>query len=254
MEINDVIMEWNDDCKKRIDIDDGMRYGLGFFETILVKDRAVFLREHVERINGSLETFDIEKRLTEELVQDIIREHGIRNEALKIVVTERNIIASRRDLSYGKEYYERGADIAVSSIVRSSASFLVGHKSMNYGDMILSLRNAKKKGYDDCLFLNEDGCITETAIANIFIVKKGKIHTPSLDCGLLPGVVRRYIIENHDVRESHLTLEDLYCCDGAFLTNSLVGVIRVNSILGRRIPESAIVNDISNEYVDHMGR
>ena len=254
MDMKDMVIEWKDDCENKIEIDDGIRYGLGFFETILVLDEPVFLEEHVVRINNSLEKFGFEKRVTEELVREIVCKYEIRNEALKITVTEKNGIVSRRGLSYGIEYYERGVDLAVSSIVRSSTSFLVGHKSMNYGDMILSLRNAKREGYDDCLFMNEDGYITETTIANIFLVKNGVIHTPDLSCGLLPGIVRRFILENYEVKEGSLKLEDMYGCEGAFITNSLLGVAKVRSVHGMEIPESPVVKVISREYVKHIGR
>jgi len=213
-----------------ISLGDGYYYGLSFFETILVTHMPIFLRAHLDRLNSSLSQFNIGVYITEDLVNQLIQEHNIRHKALKIHVSDSNIVVSIRDLPYDDTFYEKGLKLTISPIIRSSYSHLVRHKSSNYGDMILSLRQAKKQGYDDCIYFNEQGYVCETSIANLFIIKDGTLYTPSIDNGLLAGIIRAYILEHYPVIETKLTIDDLLFADGVFVSNSLMGMTYVSTI------------------------
>lgn len=254
IKIDEVVFTGIETSNCSLIVDDGINYGIGFFETIHVLNSPVFLKDHLDRLNNSLETFNINRRITENLIYEIMDRLDIRNEALKISVTEKNVIASKRPVAYKSEYYHRGADIMTSDIVKSSKSFLVNHKSLNYGDMILSLRDAKGQGFDDCMFLNEKGFVTESTIGNIFIIKDGVIHTSSVENGLLPGIVRKYIIDKYEVVEGDIQPQDIYEFQGGFLTNSLVGVVKIRSIDGKVLPEYDLVHKIACEYFEYITR
>lgn len=233
---------------------DGINYGIGFFETILVSDKGkpIFAIEHVNRINKSLETFNIPIRLTCQVISDIIKTYDIHNEALKIIVSDENLIVSRRPISYTEDYYKRGVSLTLSPMIRSSHSFMVQHKSINYGDMILSLRKARTDGYGDCLFTNENGYITETSIANVYIIKNNRIVTPPITDGLLPGVVRHFMINTFDVIVDHFTVEDVISAQGVFLTNSLFGIVNVTSFNGGTIPIHPLQEQLSETYFRYI--
>lgn len=254
--IEDIIFVQSDHCScptNTISVDEGINYGLSFFETILVLDHPVFASEHVARLNSSLEQFKINTRITIELIDEIVALCNLSNKGLKILVSESNIIVSVRALTYTPEYYEKGASLMLSNIIRSSHSFLVNHKSSNYGDMILSLREAHNRGYNDCLFFNEKGYLTESSIANVFIIKDNKLHTPSINQGLLPGIVRDYLIRTYDVIESVITIDDLVYADAIFMTNSLVGMVKVSSIdFDKTIIRQNKIMQISDRIPDQM--
>ena len=61
--------------------------------------------------------------------------------------------------------------LTFSKVRRNSTSRLCYIKSTCYIENIIEKENAKKLGYDDAIFLNENGYVTETSCANIFIVK-----------------------------------------------------------------------------------
>ncbi|ORZ24616.1 aminotransferase, partial [Absidia repens] len=66
----------------------------------------------------------------------------------------------------------------------------------------------------DVVLWNTNNQITETSIANIAIGKRSQQgnyiwKTPSLDCGLLPGVFRRYLLDQGKMVESKITTDDL---------------------------------------------
>jgi len=67
--------------------------------------------------------------------------------------------------------------------------------------------------------------ITEGAISNVFIRKGAKLLTPPVECGLLNGVYRQYILEtNKDALEEILYLDDLLNADEIFICNAIRGM------------------------------
>ena len=82
-----------------IRIDNGLFFGKGVFETILVKEEAIFLEEHIKRLNNSINELNIGEEVEIDYVSDFIRRKNIKNKALKITVTEENLIFSEKVLS-----------------------------------------------------------------------------------------------------------------------------------------------------------
>src|SRR5262249_8355657 len=84
---------------------------------------------------------------------------------------------------------------------------------------------ATAEGFDEVLFLNERNELTEGAISNLFIRRKGRLLTPPLTSGLLPGIYRRHILETDPTaEEAILTLEDLQTADANSICNSARGM------------------------------
>lgn len=89
---------------------------------------------------------------------------------------------------------------------------------------------AVKEGYYEIIFLNTRGEITEGAITSIFVKKDGCFYTPPVDCGLLPGVFRSYLLKQSTPTptvEKVLTLDDLRDCDAVYVGNSVRGLVEV---------------------------
>jgi para-aminobenzoate synthetase/4-amino-4-deoxychorismate lyase len=99
------------------------------------------------------------------------------------------------------------------------------HKTAHRPLYAEALQAATQAGYDDALFLNNRGEVTEAAIHNLFIEKDGNFLTPPIDCGVLPGIQRRHILEtNPHARESILTIEDLHQAEAVYLCNAVRGL------------------------------
>jgi para-aminobenzoate synthetase/4-amino-4-deoxychorismate lyase len=99
------------------------------------------------------------------------------------------------------------------------------HKTTHRPLYAEALNAAIEAGYDEVLFLNQRGEVTEAANHNFFIEKDGRLITPPFDCGLLPGVYRRHILETHPtVVERTLTLEDLRQAEAVYLCNAVRGL------------------------------
>ena len=90
-------------------------------------------------------------------------------------------------------------------------------------------RFVDSKGYYEVLFMNEKGEITEGSYTNIFLQKAGRLLTPPVSCGLLPGVFRRYLLQQYPefVVEKTLTGKDLEQAEALYVGNSVRGLVSV---------------------------
>jgi len=83
---------------------------------------------------------------------------------------------------------------------------------------------AQAAGADEVLLLRADGLLTEGSFTNLFVERDGILLTPPARLGLLPGVLRRSLIEQGRAREAELTVDDL--AGGFLLGNALRGLMK----------------------------
>ena len=138
------------------------------------------------------------------------------------------------------------ADIAVSTLEevpwqgrvllsdeRSNAGNLfLHHKTTNRAWYDERLAAAHAAGFDEVLFLNEAGQLTEGAISNVFLRVHGQWVTPALRCGVLPGVQRAALLRQlPGVSETLLTRTDLQAAQTILVCNALRGTRRVEQVV-----------------------
>lgn len=101
------------------------------------------------------------------------------------------------------------------------------HKTTHRPLYAEALKAAAADGFDDVLFLNLRGEVTEGAISNVFVEKDGRWFTPPVECGLLPGVYRRHVLETEpNAEEKVLCLDDLRRADSIYVCNAVRGLRR----------------------------
>ena len=88
---------------------------------------------------------------------------------------------------------------------------------------------AVAQGFYEVLFVNENGEVTEGSYTNIFLKKNGKLLTPPVSCGLLPGVLRNHMLHQYPelVLEESFTRKDVEQADAVYVDNSVRGLVRV---------------------------
>lgn len=232
-----------------IELDAGYFYGYGAFETILVKNgKGILVQEHINRLNDSLKFLEVQKELTKKNVEYAIDKLECNNTALKVNVSDKNVVFSTRELIYTDEQYDKGARLKLSKVLRNPTSPSVNIKSMNYLDNIIELKKAKDEGYQDVLFMNYRNEVCETAIANLFIIKGNKLYTPSLESGLLNGIIRQWVINHYKVFEMKMELKDVLLSDGAFITNSLMGIMKVAGVGKDVLKDNPLITKIKTDY------
>ncbi|MCI1654090.1 MAG: aminotransferase class IV [Lachnospiraceae bacterium] len=223
-----------------IQLDDGVQFGLGAFETIALQGNTpLFLDWHLERLRRSLGFLHISQKVSAEEVIRWIGQHaaekpgsGQEQRACKLMVSEKNKIFSLRKNPYTEAVKARGFRLAYSPVLRNETSPLVYHKTMNYGDNILEKRRTKNLPIDEVVFLNTRGELCEGSTTNLFFVKQGQILTPKQSCGLLPGILRRYVLQTFSCQETVLYPGDAEQMEECFVTNSLIGILPVLQLGG----------------------
>lgn len=128
--------------------------------------------------------------------------------------------------------------LSLSPYTVNSRSALAGVKSCNYLENLLSLDEAKRRGFDEAVRTNEKGHVTSVAMANLFWLMGDVLYTPSLGTGCLAGTTREYILENLDCREVEAWIDELRAADAIYLTSAGLGVAEVAEFDGRKLRPS----------------
>lgn len=84
--------------------------------------------------------------------------------------------------------------------------------------------------FDEILFLNTRGELTEGSFTNLFARIDGTLYTPPLSCGVLPGVLRAHLLDTGSARERVLKTEDLQGNVDIYIGNSVRGLMRAKFI------------------------
>lgn len=238
--------------RARIAVEDrGFLYGYGLFETILIKEgRPVFWRLHLERLLAGCAVLGLALPVAGEepgaLVKETIRRNGVSTGVLRLTLSagpaggESTLLLGTRPLPYSAGDYRRGFRVCFADARRNENSPLVRLKSLNYLENLLARESARRRGMDEALFLNTSGCLAEGSASNLFLVRDGRLITPHEEQGLLPGVVRRVVLEiscglGLKVEERAVHPEELAAAEECFLTSSLLGVMPLVEVAGRRI-------------------
>jgi len=94
-------------------------------------------------------------------------------------------------------------------------------KRYPYTQNLQILDEAKSAGFDDYILVNQDGFITETAIANLVFKFEGEWITPPLSDGVLPGVMRALLVEKNGVIVRQIQADQLHQIESGFVVSSL---------------------------------
>ena len=105
-----------------------------------------------------------------------------------------------------------------------------------YVNSILARTEAITNGFDEAILLNDRGQVSEGSGENLFLLKNGKLSTPSISDSVLPGITRNTIVElaqnelGIEVVERSITRSELYLADEIFLTGTAAHLTAVGSI------------------------
>ena len=143
------------------------------------------------------------------------------------------------------DHLERGLHLVASSVRRDPRNPLATLKTTSRAEYVYARLEARRAGADDALFLTIDDHLSEGTSANIFLVRSStageqELATPSLDCAILPGTTRSWLLDwaaRVGLRpvEARLRRDDLARADEAFLSSSVAGILPVTSFEGAPI-------------------
>jgi branched-chain amino acid aminotransferase len=233
----------------------GFRYGDCLFETLLVKDGRIRLRNfHFDRLFHGIDRlqFKVPAFFTPEGLETSILELCKRNGHLALArvrlsiyrgdgglydpatLTPHYLIESWALSPPDIAFNENGLVVDIYPDGIKSCDGLANLKSSNFLLYVLAALYAKEHRLNDCLVLNSHQRIADSTIANLFYIKDRHLCTPPLSEGGVAGVMRRFLLASlpaagFNAREQPVTAEDLLDADEVFLTNAIRGIRWVGS-------------------------
>jgi branched-chain amino acid aminotransferase len=146
-------------------------------------------------------------------------------------------------------HLERGLHLVASAVRRDPSNPLATLKTVSRADYVFARLEARRAGADDALFLTIDGHLSEATTSNLFLVRLAgdgvrDLATPSLDCAILPGTTRSWLLgwgARVGLRpvEGLLVPADLAGAEEAFLSSSVAGVLPVTRFEGGAVGTGA---------------
>ncbi|OPX45150.1 branched-chain-amino-acid aminotransferase [Ruminiclostridium hungatei] len=248
-------------------LDQSVQYGWGLFETIKVnKGIPIMLEEHLRRIFASASRLKIENSISKaDLTGNVYKFLEAMNSntfVLKVAITKGvnhtpNIFFTCREIGYSEKDYVKGFSAKTTDIRRNESSPLVYMKTLNYMENIMAKQEARERGYDEAIFLNSKGFLSEGSVSNLFFIRDLKIYTPKLQCGLLPGIVRDCLVKNiiprmgMELCEGEYEPSHLFDAEEAFLTNSIMEImplVKIDEVVIGKGSKGKITDMLSKEY------
>jgi branched-chain amino acid aminotransferase len=141
-----------------------------------------------------------------------------------------------------------GLKVCVSSWRRTPDTSIParGKLTGSYINTALAVDEAHRAGYDDAIFLTQDGHVSEASAANIFIVRKGQLITPPVTADILEGITRDAVMELADkemeipVIERDVDRTELYAADEVFLSGTGFQIAPITEVDGRPVGTGSI--------------
>lgn len=132
--------------------------------------------------------------------------------------------------------WRRPTDNSISPRVKASA---------NYLNSRLASVDAKLKGFDIPVLLNERGQVSEGPGQNIFLVRRGAVVTPRVTDNILEGITRDTVIGiarelGLPVEEREVDFTELYVADELFFAGTNMEVMPIAEIDAYRVGEGRI--------------
>lgn len=211
------------------------RHDFQLIETMLWDGDFRFLSMHLDRMESSASYFGFEfdrSAMELQLIADSLLFEPEDFYRVRLLLDE----AGNLTISHAKYISNAAAQpghIRLSPERTLSTDVFLRHKTTHRKLYESEYAKCRPDGFDEVIFLNERGEVTEGAISNMFIRRAGKLLTPPLSSGVLPGIFRRYLLETDTASEEGvLTLQDLESAEAIYLCNSLRGLreVKLSSI------------------------
>ncbi|MDX1470250.1 MAG: aminotransferase class IV [Flavobacteriaceae bacterium] len=245
----------------------GFHYSLAVWEGIRAYNGKPFrLKDHVQRLYRSAQMLEMPILFPQREVYNAILE------LVKQFDPELDLYI--RPIAYlsntEKDYFDKktmNLDIYVFPIKHDSSKQVRLYtsnfrRSFPYFNMQIKIPanywmiNSAKAQFPDAdgvLFLDKDGYVVESGVANLFIFKGSELITPPADGSILPGITRQTIMDEvYPTTERKITLQDIYEASGAFLCGTYTEIQRISHVDGFKIgaDDFKMVDTIRNRYLE----
>lgn len=206
----------------------GLDPGFELIETMRLEN-GVFplLSLHLDRLSASARSLGFACNLT--LIVGALAEYAS--------TSGRGLFRIRLTLAHGGEYAITQAAMAEDGV---AWKVIFASEVLSVDDYLLKHKTTARSRYDsalagltrlpevfDTVFFNARGEVCEGARSNVYVERNGMLLTPPSSSGLLPGVMRRHLLETGRAVEQVLYRDDLLGTSAVYLSNALRGLFPV---------------------------
>ena len=195
-----------------IRLDEGFLFGMGAFETIAVeKGKPILLEKHIERLEKAADF-------------------------LQLGSCSARGFSKEKVFSYLASQDSEMTDHGVLKIVCSAENLFFQMRTNTYSEEDYA------KG-----FVADISKVRRNETSSL-VYHKNMIYTPQLSCGLLPGILREYVMSKFSVVETIIYPDELMYYEECFVTNSLMGVMPVRQLGNICFPHRTRAEEVRNTY------
>lgn len=244
--------------------DIGLQRGYGIFDYFVEMDgRIPFLEDYLDRFYTSAERLNMEVPLEREIMKEkigyLLQQNKFGTSGIKLLLTggysedlyspsTPNFMILNLPVTHQPGDFGEGVKLILLDYQRHIPEI----KTTFYLPSIALFPKLKETGAVEVLY-HHNGLISETTRANIFLIKNGKLITPSP--GVLQGITRKYVLqvsrELMPVEEREVKLEELWESEEVFITGTSKHVAPVVEVEGKIIGNGkpgAMTKAISEAY------
>jgi len=196
----------------------------------------LYLAEHLERLLSSAEYFffQAERERIENRLQEVAQSAGgggTKKLRVRLVLHKDGRIETEATPLLPLSTTEAGLPpVAFSAHRIDPEDRFLYHKTTCRELYGKARKWAESQGLYEIFFVNIRAEVTEGTISTLFMEKNGQLYTPALSSGLLPGTLRRALLESGQAEERILTMEDIMGADALFMGNSVRGLVAVRLV------------------------
>ena len=244
----------------------GLHYGTGVFEGIRCYDTsngpAIFrLKEHMERLRLSAKSINMVLPYGVEdmcrAAKETVKANNLRSCYIRPIAfygvqgigvnpmgypIDVFIVTFELGAYLGDEGMKNGIRVHTSSWHRLGGGSVPATAKAcgDYLNSALAVMEAKQNGFDETIMLNELHMVAEGSGENLFMVRDGRIQTPPLNAGILPGITRDSIMKlakdmGQEVVEQNMARSELYLADELFFTGTAAEVTPIREVDRRSV-------------------
>jgi para-aminobenzoate synthetase/4-amino-4-deoxychorismate lyase len=209
----------------------GRQADFSLIETALWDGGCALLEMHFDRLEDSAEYFDFPcdraavKAAWEAHVCGFEKEKPHRPRRVRMLLGAGGEFEITSEILPSRDGPGRRGRVLIAKERTDPADPMLYHKTTHRPLYAEAFAQAVRGGFDDVLFMNLRGEVTEGAISNVFVVNDGRWFTPPVECGLLAGVYRRHLLATRpEIEERVLYLDDLRTASAVYLTNAVRGL------------------------------
>ena len=248
-----------------------IHYGTSIFEGIRgywsSKNLYIFrLNDHVKRLRNSGKfyniTFNFSDRQIKNAVLNLCKKNKIRESCyirpvhfvgqygINLHVTKKaSTHVGMFSFPFGDLFNKNGVTATISKWRKFSdlSTPIQAKMGGNYLNSVLATQDAKQKGFDEAILLDQSGNVSEAPGENIFLVKNNKLITPTLSASALDGITQKSIITlaknmNLEVKVRKVSKKELKFADEIFLSGTAAEITPVIKLDKKKIGDGKVGN------------